>query len=996
MRYDAFISYRHSDLDMYIAKKVHKGLETFKVPRAVAKKSGKKNIKRVFRDQEELPIGSDLGDNIEGALAESEFLLVICSPRTPESYWVQKEIDTFIKMHGREHVLAILIEGEPDQSFPSQLLVDEAGSPVEPLAADVRGNTKSEINKKMRTEIMRLAAPLLQCTYDDLRQRHKERRMKKMIGAVSAAAVLGIAFGVYSAYNTAMIQKNYEEKQINQSKYLADTAMTLLEEGDRQTAALVALEALPTEKNDRPYVANAQYALSRILNCYDTGNVIGMDRALKHDLPVSNFSINEEGTEAVSVDQGDYIYVWDLENGGLLAKLSPELDESSYVISPMDTAVADGHIIVGDQNGVHAVNFVGEEEWRAEEGEYFIDCKIDTEAGVAACVSNDVVVFYDIADGHEVGRMENQLESSYTTTMAFSDDKQKFAVAHLLKEGSSGSVTVYDFTTGTMSDCVTAAAYIMDVSFTADNVLVVASCPDVRESEGSAETAFVQKIDDVGQSVLWQNEFLYQEAGLDSASLQLKTRKYVEEESGVTVDQVLMSVNNTAYAWDTNTGALVSQVAVSGGIKTFLVARSSGVVYLAEGNGTIDLVDMNTGMNYTNLAIETGKNLQDIDVKNGILIIKAYASPSLTVMKYHKGTGMKELQTYGESIENVCYSRDETYYAVCVSEEGFYFYGSSEDNFISEWSPETQEIFEVSGFVNDTVFVVIDTNGNIFFYDVSSGEEEKMVPSEEFSVVNCDLNGTGTKAVIYGGSMLYVVDLEKREVQFSKDIEEYVYGASLSEDGKAIYCKTKESGICIIDTEKESVTPLKEEGYELANGIMVKKSFSISKDRSLLAVSCRDNMLRVWDTDEKKTVAEIPFASVSRRFVQFSEDGSKVMLQGDDYYFRVYDLEKQEFSHISVEQYNEITKAIADEKSETVSLVTTADVIILNGESYERVAEINKGLSYLPEQNVVLCKYSDTLYRFPYMNLDMLLEEAQNQFGEVVLSEQERIQYHVD
>lgn len=50
MKYDAFISYRHSDLDMYIAKKVHKGLETFKVPRAVAEKSGKKNIKRVFRD----------------------------------------------------------------------------------------------------------------------------------------------------------------------------------------------------------------------------------------------------------------------------------------------------------------------------------------------------------------------------------------------------------------------------------------------------------------------------------------------------------------------------------------------------------------------------------------------------------------------------------------------------------------------------------------------------------------------------------------------------------------------------------------------------------------------------------------------------------------------------------------------------------------------------------------------------------------------------------
>ena len=43
MRYDAFISYRHSDLDMEIAKKVHSGLETYKIPRSVQKSLGKKN-----------------------------------------------------------------------------------------------------------------------------------------------------------------------------------------------------------------------------------------------------------------------------------------------------------------------------------------------------------------------------------------------------------------------------------------------------------------------------------------------------------------------------------------------------------------------------------------------------------------------------------------------------------------------------------------------------------------------------------------------------------------------------------------------------------------------------------------------------------------------------------------------------------------------------------------------------------------------------------------
>lgn len=61
-------------------------MESLRIPRAVAGKSGKKKIERVFRDQEELPIGSDLADNIKQALAESEFLIIICSPRTPEFY----------------------------------------------------------------------------------------------------------------------------------------------------------------------------------------------------------------------------------------------------------------------------------------------------------------------------------------------------------------------------------------------------------------------------------------------------------------------------------------------------------------------------------------------------------------------------------------------------------------------------------------------------------------------------------------------------------------------------------------------------------------------------------------------------------------------------------------------------------------------------------------------------------------------------------------------
>ncbi len=141
-------------------------------------------------------------------------------------------------MHGRDHVLAVLIEGEPDESFPAELLSDGEGNPVEPLAADVRGKDDKEINGKLKVELLRLAAPILHCNYDDLRQRHRERKIKKIATIVSSiaavAAVLGIAFGIYSARTAAIIKENYNQKLINQSKYLAETSMKLLKSGDRE------------------------------------------------------------------------------------------------------------------------------------------------------------------------------------------------------------------------------------------------------------------------------------------------------------------------------------------------------------------------------------------------------------------------------------------------------------------------------------------------------------------------------------------------------------------------------------------------------------------------------------------------------------------------------------------------------------------------------------------------------------------------------------------
>ena len=112
-KYDAFISYRHSKLDKFVAENLHKSLENYELPKNIKEKLNinGKTIKRVFRDQEELPLSSNLEDPIVDALKQSKYLIVICSPRLKDSLWCKKEIETFKKIRGRKNIFCVLIEG---------------------------------------------------------------------------------------------------------------------------------------------------------------------------------------------------------------------------------------------------------------------------------------------------------------------------------------------------------------------------------------------------------------------------------------------------------------------------------------------------------------------------------------------------------------------------------------------------------------------------------------------------------------------------------------------------------------------------------------------------------------------------------------------------------------------------------------------------------------------------------------------------------------------
>ena len=100
-KYWAFLSCSHRDRKW--GDWLYKVLETYRVPhRLVGKDSSDGKIPKrlfpIFRDREELRVSADLGTNINEALRQSRYLIVVCSPHAAQSRWVGQEIIEFKKL----------------------------------------------------------------------------------------------------------------------------------------------------------------------------------------------------------------------------------------------------------------------------------------------------------------------------------------------------------------------------------------------------------------------------------------------------------------------------------------------------------------------------------------------------------------------------------------------------------------------------------------------------------------------------------------------------------------------------------------------------------------------------------------------------------------------------------------------------------------------------------------------------------------------------------
>ena len=214
-RYAAFISY--SQKDAKHAKKLHSALEAYRIPSDISGTKAKQGLGRFFRDDDELSASASLGAALEGAISDSKHLIVVCSPNSASSPWVNMEVRQF-KRRGEGKVFAVIIDGEPH----AKAVQKECFCPALKEQVDAAGNLTGILDEPLapRWKIdglsrvtTRIAAGILGVSYDTLWRREVRRRRKNLVlqttgAAIVTALTVGLGYAWMSERQLAENERN--------------------------------------------------------------------------------------------------------------------------------------------------------------------------------------------------------------------------------------------------------------------------------------------------------------------------------------------------------------------------------------------------------------------------------------------------------------------------------------------------------------------------------------------------------------------------------------------------------------------------------------------------------------------------------------------------------------------------------------------------------------------------------------------------------------------
>ena len=298
----------------------------------LAKKWNSRRALRIFRDETGLSTNPHLWSAIETALDESDWFVLLASPDSASSEWVNKEVAHWVATKPVDHILPVVTDGRWEwDATAGDFTADSTAVPPalrgvlrdEARHLDLRwarDETDLDLrNSRFRAAVADLAAPMHGIAKDelegeDIRQHRRARRLAR--GTVATLAVLLvvalIATGVaVNKSNQANRERNQADKNAAEAltRGLATEAGSLLQRKRLDEALLVAAQAEQTATRDGIRGDAGQLASTALLQTLTASPSVA---GFLDDQPstATSMDYSPDGAYFVSMTDGGEIRAW--------------------------------------------------------------------------------------------------------------------------------------------------------------------------------------------------------------------------------------------------------------------------------------------------------------------------------------------------------------------------------------------------------------------------------------------------------------------------------------------------------------------------------------------------------------------------------------------------------------------------------------------------------------------------------------------------------------
>ena len=981
--YFAFISYQRKDEEW--ADRLRSKLEHYRLPSSVRKQdtSLPKEIRPIFRDALELA-GGVLAKEIETALQSSKYLIVICSPNSAKSPWVNKEIQTFIDLGREDRIIPFIIDGTPfsdneeTECFPPALR--SLKGEKELLGININELSRDAASIKVIARMFGLKFDILWQRYE----REKKRKRWMIIGGALLLAFVSLGIGAYIAHQNqeldarnkevaaerdranserdranserdkaetanaslrlandsikkqyAIIEKQKNEiaterdnaknanyaLQVNLSRILAEKSISLVDEGDAYLACLMALHALPP---CRPYTEEAEVAL-RMASLRKSAILRG------HTSRINHFSFTHDGKYIITTSEDFTIRKWDLKTGrqiGQAYKVPYHIEN----ISPDCQYYAS----TSSENGIRIFKTSTNKLMTQSSGGHsnMVSSLVFSPNGkYIVSTSEDCIRIWDSTTGRQIGKTLNG-HTDRVLSVAFSLDGK-----YVVSTSWDKTIRIWDSTTGCQIG--------QTLEGHTDGVLSAAFSPDGKRIVSASRDKTI-RIWDAGT---------YQQIGLPFEGHSSWVSSVVFSPDGKLIASA--SKDKTIRIWDSSTGRqIVPSLNNLAEVSCLSFTPDSKNVVAAVDN-TIRIFDISQEKQLKpSLELYSPKTNLAIYSPDGEIITSRTEDGNIDIWNAHTGKHMFKLDGH---------MKKDAFPSFCPNSQ--YIASVTEDNEICVWDINTGKQIgmlleehnrDVStiGFSPDKEHLVSTSYNKISIWNLANNKIERIIEGNLGDVFLSDFSKDGMHFItcsINGEIRIWNITSGRQIGQTIRGHSNIVIYANFSSDDKELISASYDGTV-----KKWDATTGKQIGTPLRGHASIIWEIEISKNGNYLATASMDNAIRIWDVATGRLIFSTTEDSGSNyHFISFNADGKYVLLTTLNGTFELWN--------------------------------------VITGKQIFRVSDNAITATFSPDGKHILSRSKDgTIKIYGFIPLQQLIDETYERFKNNPLTPEERRKYYID